>query len=158
PAKLNSGGFLLDKNTKREETAYAQQTLCWRNQQGEVIQDWLSGNEMNALYRSNVHQTHTDVFIPAGGRPRTLNEGNYQEFLDEAGVPTSKVIVEGANLYLTQWTRRALEELGVLVIKDSSANKTGVICSSFEVLSGLALTEEEFLAHKEELVKEILEI
>jgi glutamate dehydrogenase len=158
PEKLHSGGFLLDKNTKREQTAYAQQTLCWRKHQDKVVQDWLSGNEMNALYRSNVHQTRTDIFIPAGGRPRTLNDANYQEFLDDAGIPTSKAIVEGANLYLTQWARRALEELGVLVIKDSSANKTGVICSSFEVLAGLTLTDEEFLAHKEELVKEILEI
>ena len=30
PDKLNEGGFLLDLTTKREQTAYAQQTLCWR--------------------------------------------------------------------------------------------------------------------------------
>lgn len=158
PHKLNPGGFLLDKNSKREQNVYSQQTLCWRNQQGNIIQDWLSGNEMNALYRSNVHQTKTDIFIPAGGRPRTLNDTNYQEFLDESGHPTSKAIIEGANLYLTQWARRSLEELDTLIVKDSSANKGGVICSSFEILCGLTLTEEEFLTHKEDLVKEILYI
>jgi glutamate dehydrogenase len=44
-----------------------------------------------------------------------------------------------------------------LIIKDSSANKTGVICSSFEVLCGLTLGDENFLANKNQLVIEILE-
>lgn len=104
-----------------------------------------------------MHQAQTDIFIPAGGRPRTLNESNITEFLDETGKPTSKAIVEGANLYLTPFARRFLEDKGVLIIKDSSANKGGVICSSFEVLSGLALNEPTFLAHKSLLVSEILD-
>jgi glutamate dehydrogenase len=157
PEKLSEGGFLLDLRTKREQTAYAQQTLCWRKKDGKLVQDWLSGNEMNHLFRHNVHQTKADVFVPGGGRPRTLNDTNWKDFLDETGKPTSKAIVEGANLYLTPWARRSLEKLGVLIIKDSSANKGGVICSSFEVLSGLALSEEEFLKEKDEIVQEILE-
>lgn len=157
PQKLSDGGYLLDKNAKRSPTALAQQTLCWRKINGKLVEDWLSGSDMNHILRTNVHQTKADIFIPAGGRPRTLNETNIKEFLDEAGRPTSRLIVEGANLYLTPKARRMLEKLGVLIIKDSSANKTGVICSSFEVLSGLALTDEEFLATKPILVKEIQE-
>lgn len=64
--------------------------------------------------------------------------------------------MEGANLYLTPEARRELEKLGVLIIKDSSANKGGVICSSFEVLSGLALGDDLFFNHKNEIVDEIL--
>jgi glutamate dehydrogenase len=158
PAKLSEGGYLLDLRTKREQTAYAQQTLCWRKTNGVLVEDWLSGNEMNHLFRHNVHQTKVDMFIPAGGRPRTLNDNNWKDYLDESGRPTSRAIVEGANLYLTPWARRSLEKLGVLIVKDSSANKGGVICSSFEVLAGLTLTEEEFLKEKETLVKEILEV
>lgn len=158
PENLSEGGFLLDIRTKREQTAYAQQTLCWRKKGGKLVEDWLSGNEMNHLFRTNVHATQTDIFIPAGGRPRTLNDLNYKEFLDSSGKPTSKAIVEGANLYLTPWARHSLEKLGVLIIKDSSANKGGVICSSFEVLCGLCLSEEEFLKEKPTLMKEILEI
>lgn len=157
PDKLSEGGFLLDIRTKREQTAYAQQTLCWRKQKGKVVEDWLSGNEMNHLYRHNVHQTKTDIFIPAGGRPRTLNDTNYTDFLDEDGKPTSKAIVEGANLYLTPAARRSLEKLGVIDIKDSSANKGGVMCSSLEVLFGLTLTEEEFIKEKPKLMKDVLE-
>jgi len=156
--KLNEGGFLLDVRTKRKESTYAQQTLCHRKVKGKLIEDWLSGNEMNHLYRNNVHQVHTDIFMPGGGRPRTLNESNYSTFLDESGKPTAKAIVEGANLYLTQEARRALEKLGTLIIKDSSCNKGGVICSSFEVLGSLCMSQEEFIQEKGEYVKEILKM
>jgi len=44
----------------------------------------------------------------------------------------------------------------MIIIKDSSANKGGVICSSFELLPGLILSEEEFLKEKYQIVKEIL--
>jgi glutamate dehydrogenase len=54
-----------------------------------------------------------------------------------------KYIVEGANLFITHDARIALENVGVILIKDSSANKGGVTCSSLEVLSGLSLTDEE---------------
>ena len=47
--------------------------------------------------------------------------------------------------------------MNILIIKDSSANKGGVICSSFEILCGLALSQETFLEHKQVLVREILE-
>lgn len=156
--KLSEGGFLLDTKTRREQSAYAQQTLLLRKQGGKVIEEWISGNEMNHILRTHVHQVKADIFIPGGGRPRTLNENNYRDFLDETGKPTSKAIVEGGNLYLTPAARRALEKLGVIIIKDSSANKGGVICSSFEVLAGLALTEEEFLKEKPALVQDILAI
>ncbi len=157
-AKLNDGGFLLDLKTKREESAFAGQTLIWRKMDGKAIEDWIAGNEMHNLYRNNVHQVKSDVFVPAGGRPKTLNDTNYFSYLDETGKPTSKAIVEGANLYLTPVARRALEKLGVLIFKDSSCNKGGVICSSFEVLASLCMSEEEFLKEKKEYVQEVLEL
>lgn len=157
PEKLHEGGFLVDKFAKRSKTAFAQQTLCWRKVDDELVEDWLSGSEMNQLLRNNVHNTVADVFIPAGGRPRTLNASNVEDFLDERGHLTAKAIVEGANLYLNKEARDFLEEKGCLIIKDSSANKTGVICSSFEVLAGLSLGDKIFLEYKDALVKEILE-
>ncbi len=157
PEKLSEKGFLVDKLSIRSPTPLVQQTLCWRMLNGKIVEDWLSSSEMNYLLRLNVHHTKSDIFIPAGGRPRTLNENNIKEFLDETGKPTSRAIIEGANLYLTAKARRTLETLGVLCVKDSSANKTGVICSSFEVLAGLTLNDEEFLSHKKTLVSETLE-
>lgn len=157
PKLLHNNAFLLDKSTKRFPTPLVQQTLCWRARDGKLEQDWLSGSDMNHLLRFNVHQTPADIFIPAGGRPRTLNEANWTDFLDATGKPTSKAIIEGANLYSDPYARRALEKLGVLIIKDSSANKAGVTCSSFEVLCGLTLGDDLFVANKGVIVKEILE-
>jgi glutamate dehydrogenase len=103
--------------------------------------------------RNSLHnRLKTDAFIPAGGRPATINEDNWRAFLDESGEPSSRIVVEGANLFLTEQARRQLSALDVSIIKDSSANKCGVVCSSFEVLAGMLLTEDEFLKHKEEFV------
>jgi glutamate dehydrogenase len=98
-----------------------------------------------------------DVFIPSGGRPATINDSNYQSFLLPNDEPTSKLIVEGANLFLTQYAREKLSDKGVLIVKDSSANKCGVICSSYEIIASMMLSEDEFLEIKEDFVKEVIE-
>lgn len=108
--------------------------------------------------RNSLHnRLKTDAFIPAGGRPATINQDNWQKFLDENGEPSSKIVVEGANLFLTESARSELSTRGASIIKDSSANKCGVVCSSFEVLASMLLTEEEFLSHKQEFVDQVIE-
>lgn len=61
--------------------------------------------------------------------------------------PRFTTIVEGANLFITQDARLAIERKGVLLFKDASANKGGVTSSSLEVLAALTLNEEEFNTH-----------
>ena len=85
-----------------------------------------------------------DLFVPCGGRPASVNINNWQSYVDEKGRPRFRVIVEGANLFFTQPARLRLEEKGVVVYKDASANKGGVTSSSLEVLAGLALTDKEY--------------
>ncbi|MHC4947315.1 MAG: NAD-glutamate dehydrogenase domain-containing protein [Planctomycetota bacterium] len=97
-----------------------------------------------------------DAFVPAGGRPNAIHAGNWQEYLSDGGRPCSRVIVEGANLFLTPEARRNLSDCGVVILKDSSANKCGVICSSFEIVASMLLSESEFLAIKERFVQEVL--
>lgn len=99
----------------------------------------------------------TDVFIPAGGRPRTVSSENWQDFMKEPSVPSSRIIVEGANLYITPEAREQLSRQGVMVIKDSSANKCGVICSSFEIVASMLLDESDFLKIKDQFVQQVLE-
>lgn len=157
PEHLSSGSFLVLKETMHNASDIIQETLCYRKVGDKVIEDWLSIEDANHLLHHNVHSTQTEIFIPAGGRPRTLNETNIEEFLDPSGYPTSRAIIEGANLYFDEKARRFLENKGVLIIKDSSANKGGVICSSFEVLCNLTIDEETFEKHKNALVAEILD-
>jgi glutamate dehydrogenase len=76
--------------------------------------------------RNTLHnRVVADAFVPAGGRPQTLNGANWQEHLLPDGTPSSRVIVEGANLFLTPEARKALGERGVLVLKDSSPTSAG---------------------------------
>lgn len=157
PDKLHDGGFLVERLAVRMKTRFEQQILYWKKEAGQLVEEWQSSNDMIYLWRHNLHKVTCDLFIPAGGRPKTLHGGNVKDFLDEKGEPTARAIVEGANLYLDNQARKFLEKRSVLIIKDSSANKTGVICSSFEVLSGLALDEATFIQRKEQLVAEILE-
>lgn len=123
---------------------------------GKLQKDWISGNESEYLYRQSLLKVPADIFIPAGGRPRTINLDNFTDFLDEDQQPTAQGIVEAANLYISPNARLELEQLGALIIKDSSANKGGVICSSLEVIAGLMLSEEEFLEHKSRILEEML--
>ena len=107
--------------------------------------------------RNTLHnRVVADAFIPGGGRPQTLNGHNWQEHLLPDGTPSSRVIVEGANLFLTPEARKNLGERGVLVLKDSSANKCGVVCSSFEICAAHLLSEQEFLTHKVAFVGEVV--
>ncbi|KCV72391.1 hypothetical protein H696_01786 [Fonticula alba] len=111
----------------------------------------------------------SDLFVPCGGRPAAVNRDNVHRMFAgpaaeaaaalakgqqpppppaagaDLGQPRFKYIVEGANLFMTQEARLFLEDKGIIVFKDSSANKGGVTSSSLEVLSGLALNDEEFV-------------
>jgi glutamate dehydrogenase len=98
-------------------------------------------------FRNTFHldpRIKADLFVPCGGRPKSVNLSNWRSLLDGEGRPLFRWIVEGANLFITQEARLKLEEKGVILFKDSSTNKGGVISSSFEVLAGLALTDEEY--------------
>ncbi|MFW6138794.1 MAG: NAD-glutamate dehydrogenase domain-containing protein [Spirochaetota bacterium] len=88
-----------------------------------------------------------DLFLPCGGRPASVNINNWEELFDEKGTPRFRVIVEGANLFITEEARLRLEEHGIIVIKDASANKGGVTSSSLEVLACLAMSDQEFESH-----------
>lgn len=133
------------------------------------------------------HRISADVFLPAGGRPSTINANNFRDFLrpvalangksDEGGSPprngnpggapphptptdwvgSSPLIVEGANLFITPEARQLLfDHAGVVVVKDSSANKCGVICSSVEIMASMLLDAQEFLDVKDDLVADVL--
>ena len=111
-----------------------------------------------AKLRNSLHnRVQADVFVPAGGRPSTVNGANWRDFLLPDGTPSSKVIVEGANLFVTAEARQHLfDHCALPIIKDSSANKCGVICSSMEIVAGMLLSDKEFIALKPRYVDDVL--
>ena len=97
-------------------------------------------------FRNHAHFRYkSDLFVPCGGRPEAINISNVNRLFDEDGKCNFKYIVEGANLFITQQARLALEKKGVILFKDSSANKGGVTSSSLEVLAGLGLQDDEYI-------------
>jgi len=131
-AKLGPGGFFVhinDQNVTLPDGTAVNNGLNFRNT-----------FHLNPMLRA-------DLFIPCGGRPNSITIQNWKQLLDDGGTPRFKFIVEGANLFLTQQARLALEAKGVVIFKDASANKGGVTSSSLEVLASLAMTDEEYEKH-----------
>jgi glutamate dehydrogenase len=119
----------------------------------------LVDSEQGVKARNSMHnRIVADAFLPCGGRPNTIDISNYKQFLiPGTGEPSSKLIVEGANLFTTEAARKALfDEASVVIVKDSSANKGGVITSSYEIISAMLLSEDQFYENKEQIVQEVL--
>ena len=128
-SKLSAEGFRVltsDKNFKLPN--------------GEVVE---SGLEFRNEFHLNPLSS-ADLFVPCGGRPESVNLTNVAKLFDAKGRPRYKIIVEGANLFFTQDARMVLENAGVVLYKDASANKGGVTSSSLEVLAALAIPSDEF--------------
>ncbi|MEJ2108374.1 MAG: NAD-glutamate dehydrogenase [Acidobacteriota bacterium] len=131
-SKLGPNGFFVhvnDKNISLPDGTNVQSGLEFRNT-----------FHLNPMLKA-------DLFVPCGGRPNSITIQNWKQLLDAEGVPRFKFIVEGANLFLTQQARLALETKGVIIFKDASANKGGVTSSSLEVLASLAMTDSEYEEH-----------
>eukprot|EP00730_Choanoeca_flexa_P004924 TRINITY_DN11843_c0_g1_i2.p1 TRINITY_DN11843_c0_g1~~TRINITY_DN11843_c0_g1_i2.p1 ORF type:complete len:1038 (+),score=260.19 TRINITY_DN11843_c0_g1_i2:394-3507(+) len=128
---------------------------CLSNEGTVTSADTVAG----AKLRNTMHmRVVSDAFVPAGGRPNTINLHNWEQYLQPDGSPSSPIIAEGANLFITPEARIKLSEAGCTVIKDSSCNKAGVICSSYEILAGMLLSQEEFLANKTEYVAQVIDL
>lgn len=157
PSRLSPGGFLLYRNQKRTEGLRELHRRAEMTPAG-LRWDWVTIDEFYQEFDALLFEVEADLFIPSGGRPETIDKGNWQRFLRPDGRPSSPVIVEGANSFITPEARRKLQEAGAVVLRDASANKCGVISSSYEIIGNLLLNEREFLAHKPEYVRDVLEI
>jgi len=157
PEKLHPGAFLLYRNQRRTEGLRELYKRADRTE-GGVAQSWVTVDEFFKEFDGLLFSVPADLFLPAGGRPETVDGGNWQRFILADGTPTAKVIVEGANSFITPAARTELQRRGVVLLRDASANKCGVISSSYEIIANLLMTEKEFLRNKEEYVKDVLAI
>ncbi len=114
--------------------------------------------------QSFLRQAAVRAFIPCGGLKDTVNFSNVRAFL--GNFPALRLIVEGANVFFDDAARETIaRESAILQIKDSTANKGGVTCSSLgEVLTAFLLGEDyervlvENPGNRARLVRELLVI
>ncbi|MGB5563715.1 MAG: NAD-glutamate dehydrogenase domain-containing protein [Sedimenticolaceae bacterium] len=156
-AALSPGGYLLYRKETRSEGMRKLYRKVLRTEDG-VEESWMSNDDFYRAYNSLLFKVSADLFIPAGGRPETIDAGNFQNFFDDAGNPSARVIVEGANSFITPDARSELQKRGVIIMRDASANKCGVISSSYEILANLMLSDQEFLENKAEYVADVVSI
>ncbi|KAB0664304.1 amino acid dehydrogenase [Oryzomonas japonica] len=157
PDALGEGGFIIYRTGRRIEGLKETHRKVTRTM-GGLVEEWLEVDDFYREYNSLVFTVKADLFIPAGGRPETIDGQNWRTFLDATGAPSSRVIVEGANSFITPEARTSLQKNGVVIMRDAAANKCGVISSSYEIIANLLLSEEEFLENKEAYVKDVLAI
>ena len=154
---LNPGGYLLYRKETRNEGMRQLYRKVLRTEAGEE-EIWMSNDDFYRAYNSLAFKVSADLFIPAGGRPETIDADNLQFFFDDVGKPSAQVIVEGANSFITPDGRTELQKRGVVIMRDASANKCGVISSSYEILANLMLSDQEFLENKAEYVADVIAI
>lgn len=157
PQALHEGGFLLYRNVRRSEGLRELYKKVLRRD-GALLEEWITIDEFYREFNGLTFNVQADLFIPAGGRPETIDKDNWRRFFQEDGTPSARAIVEGANSFITPEARDELQKKGVVILRDASANKCGVISSSYEIIANLLMSEKEFLANKERYVADVLDI
>ena len=154
---LHPGGFMLLRGERRQEGLQELFKKVVRGDEG-VRESWITADEFYKEIDELIFSVSTDLFLPCGGRPETVDKNNWHRLLDPNGKPTVRVITEGANSFISPEARIEIQKKGVIVIRDASANKCGVISSSYEIIANLLMTTKEFLTHKEAYVQNVLDI
>jgi glutamate dehydrogenase len=157
PRYLHSGGFIIFRTETRQDKLRTLHRKLVRNK-SKIEAQWITTDELHREIENLMFGVPADLFLPCGGRPETIDETNWGKLFAGDGKPTARVIVEGANSFISPEARKELQKREVVVLRDASANKCGVIASSYEIIANLLLTEREFLNNKEPYVQSVMEI
>jgi glutamate dehydrogenase (NAD(P)+) len=93
-----------------------------------------------ALGRDAIIDVQCDMWIPAA-RPDVISEANVERL-------RSKMVLQGANIPLTQGAERYLHAHNILVLPDFLVNAGGVICAAFEYRGATQAAAFEAIAER----------
>lgn len=113
------------------------QALFELKQQGKSVADF-SGGE--TLERDAIIDIECDIWIPAA-RPDVINDGNVDRL-------NTRLVVQGANIAITEGAEKYLYEKGVLCVPDFISNAGGVICAAMEYQGATQHTAMTTIAEK----------
>ena len=88
---------------------------------GKSVADYPDGKKLD---RDAVIDIECDIWIPAA-QPDVIDENNVNRL-------KAKLVIEGANIPITDGAEKHLHEKGVLYVPDFIANAGGVICAAME--------------------------
>ena len=88
---------------------------------GKSVTDYPDGKKLD---RDAVIDIECDIWIPAA-QPDVIDENN-------VNLLRTKLVIEGANIPITEGAEKHLHERGVLYVPDFIANAGGVICAAME--------------------------
>ena len=132
-AAADSSGTVVDAN------GIDANALVAHKEQGLSIRDFPEGDK---LEREAVVGVDCDILIPAA-RPDAIRA-------DNQGTVQAKLIVQGANIGITEEAEASLHGRGVLCVPDFIANAGGVICAAVECRGG---TQAEALETIDESIR-----
>jgi glutamate dehydrogenase (NAD(P)+) len=112
-------------------------TLIKLKKEGKSVLDYPGGKKLDS---NAVISLPCDIWIPAA-RPDVINESNVH-------LLNTKLIIEGANIPITEGAEKILYEAGVLYIPDIIANAGGVICAASEHQGATQRTAFESIEEK----------
>jgi glutamate dehydrogenase (NAD(P)+) len=92
------------------------------------------------LGRDDIIDIECEIWIPAA-RPDVIHEGNVSRL-------RAKLVVQGANIPITQVAEKILADRGILNVPDFVANAGGVICAAFEYRGATEAVALETIAEK----------
>lgn len=157
PEKLHLGGVILYRSQRRTEGLRELFKKVVRTETG-LEEQWISVDQFYREFNNLPFTVQADLFIPGGGRPETIELANWHKFFAKDGTPSARAIIEGVNSFITPEARTELQKKGVIIMRDASANKCGVISSSYEIIANLAMSKDEFIKHKQAYVDDVLGI
>lgn len=157
PEALHPKGFILFRNLRRQEGVRELYKKAFRGPAG-LKEEWITADEFYKEMDDLLFHVPADLFLPCGGRPETIDGSNWHRLFERNAKGGVKVITEGANSFITPEARAEIQKKGVVLLRDASANKCGVISSSYEIIANLLMSEKEFLVHKEAYVTDVLSI
>ncbi|HOW13203.1 Glu/Leu/Phe/Val dehydrogenase [Methanosarcina sp.] len=115
--------------------------------EGKSVLDYPGGEKLGS---DAIVSVPCDIWIPAA-RPDVINEKNVH-------LLNTKLVVEGANIPITEGAEKILYEKGVLYVPDFIANAGGVICAASEHQkatrsTAFSLIEEKVRSNTEQVLE-----
>jgi len=105
--------------------------------EGKSVLDYPGGEKLDC---DAILSVPCDIWIPAA-RPDVINENNVH-------LLKAKLVVEGANIPVTEGAEKILYEKGILCVPDFIANAGGVICAASEYQGATRCTAFDSIEEK----------